>query len=174
MIREILTLGHPVLWQKSVSVEDVGSAAIQTLIADLSDTLTNFRNMRGFGRGIAAPQIGELSRVIYIRMPDGSFDEPLVNPEIVSAEGAPVELWDDCFSLPGLKVKVTRSSKIRVTYRDSEGKTCDIEASGALAELLQHEIDHLEGILATDRAASRQDIMSIAEWERRNRESDDI
>ena len=170
MIQKILTLGHPLLWQKSAPVEDIVSTAVQSLIADLRDTLADFRKTNGFGRGIAAPQIGALMRVIYVRMPDGSFDGPLVNPEIVESTGVPVELWDDCFSLPGLKVKVARSPQIKVTYRDSEGKAGEIKATESLAELLQHEIDHLDGLLAIDRAASRRDIMSAAEWERRQNE----
>jgi len=166
-IREIITLGHPALWKKSEKVNDVEAENIKALVADLRDTLIDFRDKNGFGRGIAAPQINALKRIVFVIMPDRSFEGPLVNPEIVATEGDLVPVWDDCFSLPGLKVKVPRLPKIRVEYLNEKGQKQIIKATGGLAELLQHEIDHLDGILATDRAASPRDLVSALEWERR-------
>ena len=171
-IREIITLGHPALWKKSEKVNEVKNDSVKTLVADLRDTLIDFRERNGFGRGIAAPQVNALKRAIYVVMPDGSFEGPLINPEIVATEGDLVPVWDDCFSLPGLKVKVPRLPKIRVEYLDEKGQKNTIKAAGGLAELLQHEIDHLDGILATDRAASPRDLVSDAEWERRVRQGE--
>ena len=168
-VREIITLGHPTLWKKAEHVKKINDGNIVTLINDLRDTLVNFREENGFGRGIAAPQINVLNRVIYITMPDESFEGPLVNPEIVASEGELTPVWDDCFSLPGLKVRVLRLPEIRVEYLDEKGEKRTLKAEGALAELLQHEIDHLDGILATDRATSPRDLMSVVEWERRYR-----
>ena len=162
-IREIITLGHPALWKKSEKVNEVKNDSVKTLVADLRDTLIDFRERNGFGRGIAAPQVNALKRAIYVVMPDGSFEGPLINPEIVATEGDLVPVWDDCFSLPGLKVKVPRLPKIRVEYLDEKGQKNTIKAAGGLAELLQHEIDHLDGILATDRAASPRDLVSDAD-----------
>jgi peptide deformylase len=161
--KPILQLGNPVLWERSRPVADPRAPAVQSLIQDLSDTLAEFRKGHGFGRGIAAPQIGELERVIFVRMP-GGFCGPLVNPEVVWASDRQIELWDDCFSFPDLMVRVRRSERVRVRYQEAEGLSYQLEADGGLSELLQHEIDHLDGILATDRAMDARAFATRAEW----------
>jgi len=160
--RPILELGNPELWQSSRAVE----TPVHGLISDLSDTLATFREANGFGRGIAAPQIGVHQRVIFIRMP-GGFTGPLINPTIDWSSTEQMELWDDCFSLPGLMVRVARAVQLKVSYTDEHGGARAIEAEGAFSELLQHEIDHLDGILAVQRAISPQALCTRAEWERR-------
>src|SRR5262249_28467289 len=105
--REILQLGNPALWKKSLRVVDTASTETRSLISDLSDTLAAFRKSTGYGRGIAAPQIGALSRIIFIRMQPTGFCGPLINPEIVWASDDRMELWDDCFSFPDLMVRVS-------------------------------------------------------------------
>lgn len=167
--REILQLGDPVLWTKSQPVEDFSSSDAVSLIRDLSDTLAAFREATGYGRGIAAPQIGALRRMIFIRMQPEGFCGPLINPEIVWTGNDRMELWDDCFSFPDLMVRVSRSARICVRYTDERGLLQSIEAEGDLSELLQHEIDHLDGILAVQRAISPQAFCTRAEWERRFR-----
>jgi peptide deformylase len=164
--REILQLGNATLLEKCERVDEIASAATQSIIRDLSDTLAGFREATGFGRGIAAPQIGVLKRVIFIRMQPAGFTSALVNPEIVWASAARIELWDDCFSFPDLMVRVSRASQVRVEYKDERGSEQTIEAEGDLSELLQHEIDHLDGILAVGRAISPQSFSTRAEWER--------
>ena len=163
--RPILELGNPVLWQRSRPVDS--PAAARGLIADLSDTLAGFRVSHGFGRGIAAPQIGVLERVIFIRIP-GGFTGPLIDPAIDWSSTETIELWDDCFSLPGLMVRVARAARVRVSYADERGGARVVEADGALSELLQHEIDHLDGILAVERAISPQALCTRDEWQRRH------
>ncbi|MEW6207236.1 MAG: peptide deformylase [Acidobacteriota bacterium] len=165
--REILQLGNPLLWEISRQVEDFSSRWIESIIADLSDTLAAFRSQSGFGRGIAAPQIGLLERVLFIRMQPTGFCGPIINPEILWASDEMMELWDDCFSLPDLMIRVRRNRAIRVSYCDERGARHSIEAEGDLSELLQHEIDHLDGILATERAISPHAISTRAEWEKR-------
>jgi peptide deformylase len=164
--REILQLGNPILWSKSAIITDIASSKTRSLVEDLSDTLASFREVKGYGRGIAAPQIGVLSRMIFIRMQPVGFCGPLVNPEIIWSSDARMELWDDCFSFPDLMVRVSRAHQIRVEYRDERGEKQTIEAEGDLSELLQHEIDHLDGILAVDRAISPRSFATRAEWER--------
>ncbi|MFN7624188.1 MAG: peptide deformylase, partial [Acidobacteriota bacterium] len=116
-------------------------------------TLADFRLRQGFGRAIAAPQIGVAARMIFVRMHDGRFGPaPLINPHIVRASEEMIELWDDCFSFPDLLVRVARHREIEVEYQDEEAQIRRVVARDDLAELLQHEIDHLDGILATDRA----------------------
>jgi peptide deformylase len=167
--RNILQIGNPALWEKSVEVADVKSAEVRDVVCDLSDTLDAFHEATGYGRGIAAPQIGVLKRVIFIRVRPAGFSSALVNPEIVWASDGRIELWDDCFSFPDLMVRVSRAAQIRVGYQDDRGVKHSIDAEGDLSELLQHEIDHLDGILAVQRAISPQAFATRAEWERRLR-----
>lgn len=162
----ILQLGNPLLWQTSNRIDDPTSLQTGELIRDLNDTLAAYRENAGYGRGIAAPQIGMLKRVIFIRMQPVGFCGPLINPEIVWASDRTMELWDDCFSFPDLLVRVRRASAIRVEYTDERGSSQKLEAEGDLSELLQHEIDHLDGILAVQRAISPQSFATRAEWER--------
>jgi peptide deformylase len=163
---QILQLGNPVLWQKSTAVADVQSDETRDVVRDLNATLVEFRKSTGYGRGIAAPQIGVLKRVIFIRMQPAGFSGPLINPEIAWSSESRMELWDDCFSFPDLMVRVSRATRIRVDYHDDRGIEQTIEAEGGLSELLQHEIDHLDGILAIQRAISPQAFATRAEWER--------
>jgi peptide deformylase len=169
--KEILQLGNPTLFQKSMEVTDIRSTDSRNLIRDLSDTLAEFRSSTGYGRGIAAPQLGVLKRVIFIRMQPEGFCGPLVNPEITWSSEERFELWDDCFSFPDLMVRVSRSLRIRVAYQDEIGSSQIIEAQGDFSELLQHEIDHLDGILAVQRAVSPNAFATRAEWESRFRHS---
>ena len=164
--REILQLGNPVLWRKSAAVAAVQSGEAREVARDLSDTLAAFRGSTGYGRGIAAPQLGLLKRVIFIRMQPAGFCGPLFNPHITWESEQSFELWDDCFSFPDLMVRVSRASKIRVNYRDDQGIDQTVEAEGDFSELLQHEIDHLDGILAVQRAVSPQAFATRVEWER--------
>jgi peptide deformylase len=148
-IRDILLLGNPQLWQTSHVVTDIHSRATQDLIRDLSETLANFRATNGFGRAIAAPQIGQLQRLIYTNV-QGGF--ALINPVITNASAEMFELWDDCFSLPNLMVRVKRHVEITVDFTNEHGVAQTLTVWDDLSELFQHEIDHLDGILATDRA----------------------
>lgn len=148
--RPILLLGSPTLWTPSAPVEDVTDRATQETIADLAATLAAFRARSGFGRGIAAPQLGVLSRVIFLHV---GRPIALVNPVVTWTSDDDFELWDDCFSFPELLVRVRRKTAVRVRYLDEHGASRELAADDrALAELLQHELDHLDGVLATDRA----------------------
>lgn len=151
-VREILVLGNPQLWQPSEAVAEIHAPATQTLVTDLADTLADFRLRNGFGRAIAAPQIGARQRLLFVNMQDGSTPFALINPQIVRASYEQMELWDDCFSLPNLMVRVRRHLEIDVRFHDQHGAEHLLTARDDLSELLQHEIDHLEGVLATDRA----------------------
>jgi peptide deformylase len=167
--QDILQLGNPLLLEKSLSIEDFKATHTQSLIADLRDTLASFREATGYGRGIAAPQIGVLKRAIFIKMQPTGFCSALLNPEIVWSGHQKMELWDDCFSFPDLLVRVERAAQIKVAYTDERGAQQTLEAEGDLAELLQHEIDHLDGILAVERAVSPKAFATRAEWQRQFR-----
>lgn len=164
--REILQLGNKTLWQESLTVDDPLSLDTRSVIRDLSETLAEFRARTAFGRGIAAPQIGILRRLIFIRMQPIGFSGALINPHVTWTSNDQIELWDDCFSFPDLMVRVRRARAVRVEYIDEHGAACFLEAEADLSELLQHEIDHLDGILAVQRAISPTAFATRAEWER--------
>src|SRR5512140_1398341 len=168
-VQPILVLGNPALRQKARSVDAFGSGDLRGLAEDLRDTLEDFRSTHGFGRGIAAPQIGVSKRLVFINV---GQPMPLVNPRIVWRGRKLMSLWDDCFSLPNLLAKVRRNLAIEVQYRDLEGMRHHLRAEGALSELLQHEIDHLDGVLTIDRAIDSKHIVFKDEWERANQKEE--
>jgi len=149
MERTILLLGNPLLYQKSEECREEELPQITLVKEDLRDTLLAFRRKYGVGRAIAAPQIGVRKRIIYRHL-----DTPILflNPQIEYPEATMREVMDDCMSFPGLLVKVLRHKRCVLHYRDEQWKACDLEVEDDMAELLQHEYDHLDGILATMRA----------------------
>src|SRR5713226_5449924 len=160
--RRILQLGDPLLRAVSTPVNDASAAA--PIFRDLRDTLHEFRRTHSFGRGISAVQIGEPTRLIYIEM--AGVEYCLVNPELESRSEETFRLWDDCFSFPGLLVYLERARSVVVRYQDERGATKTIEASGAFSELLQHELDHLDGVLAIDRAMNSNSFCTREEYDR--------
>jgi peptide deformylase len=132
---------------------------------DLRDTLHEFQRTHGFGRGISAVQIGVLERVIYMEFEGTPYC--LINPEWEYMSPEKFELWDDCFSFPMLLVRLQRSETVRVRYFDEHGAICHLEAGGAFSELIQHEMDHLDGILAVNRALPGNSLCTREEWARR-------
>jgi len=166
MIRFILQLGNETLKKKSLPVKNFYNENLKKVAEDLRDTLNDARRKFGYGRGIAAPQIGELKRVIFIDTPD--FKSAMINPRIVWASEKKFEVWDSCFSFSvAFFVLVDRHYGIRVEYFDEDGKKRVTEAEDKLSELLQHEIDHLDGILAVDRMKDPKKIIMRSEWENR-------
>jgi peptide deformylase len=162
-IKKIFLLGNNLLRKQSEIISFPLNKKDEMLLQDLSDTLANFKDENGFGRGIAAPQIGCLKKVICINM-TGEKDKFFINPQIVSYSLESEKLFDDCFSLPNIIAHIYRSKKIQVEYYDELGNFYQEEFSDDWAELLQHEIDHLDGILAIDRVRSLRDIWSRAEY----------
>jgi peptide deformylase len=165
-VREILLLGNETLWKPAEPVTRVESRETRDLIRDLAETLGDFRQRKGFGRAIAAPQIGVSRCVIFVNV---GQPMPMINPMITHVSEEMMELWDDCFSFPDLMVRVRRHQEISVTYRDEHGRLQMLNASGDLSELLQHEIDHLDGILAVDRAIDARSLALRQEVERMRR-----
>ena len=162
-VQRIRQLGDPVLRQISVPVNPAHAS-----FDDLRDTLHQFQRDHGFGRGISAVQIGRPERLIYIEIEGASYS--LANPTFLLLSEAKFELWDDCFSFPGLLVRVARRESCRLRHQDAEGAWRELEAQGPLSELLQHEMDHLDGILAIDRALDRHSWMTRPEWLRQKAE----
>lgn len=163
-VREIALLGNPVLRKRCAPVKNIAAEDIVKTIVDLADTLEDFKARSGFGRGIAAPQIGITKQIIYLNF--DLFKGALINPKITKRSRAKFRLWDDCFSFPGLLAYVERFLRVEVAYLDESGKRESLKAEGALSELLQHEIDHLNGILAIDRALDTKHIILRSELEK--------
>ncbi|NGP90044.1 peptide deformylase [Fodinibius halophilus] len=148
-VKEILLLGNPKLWESCEKVTKDELASLEQVVQDLHDTMMDFRAKYNAGRAIAAPQIGVMKRLVYM-----NIDEPTVfiNPVLDSKSEEMMELWDDCMSFPNLLVKVKRHYSCRITYRDMDWNKHTQELEGDLSELLQHECDHLDGVLAVQRA----------------------
>ncbi len=148
-VREILLLGNPKLFEMCEPVQETEIEQIRPIIQDLHDTLMAFRQKHNAGRAIAAPQIGALKRLVYMHI-----GEPVVfiNPVLDLKSPEMMELWDDCMSFPDLLVKVHRHQRCRITYRDENWRERHMALAEDLSELLQHEVDHLDGILAVQRA----------------------
>lgn len=149
MIKDILLLGNPKLYEPSISVKREEISKIHTVIEDLHDTLIHFRDTYQAGRAIAAPQIGVQKRILYMYITSPTV---FLNPVLKPIGESQMEVMDDCMSFPNLLVKVKRYKKCHIIYRDLEWKEQEMELEGDLSELLQHEYDHLDGILATMRA----------------------
>ena len=162
-VREILLLGNPLLRKKCEKVKDFSDRSLRATINDLRDTLTRQRETYGFGRGIAAPQIGTTRRIIFIDV-DGPC--AMVNPHIIRRSRNLMTLWDDCFSFPDILAKVRRRVNVTIEFQDESGKRHTLNAAGRLSELLQHEIDHIDGILAIDRAIDSKHIVLRTEWDK--------
>jgi len=163
MKRPVLILGDPLLRRKCAAVEDFSDPLLKEEIEDLKEALELFRKEHGFGRGIAAPQIGIPRRLVALNLGRGTF--VMVNPEIMFKSPETFTLWDDCMSFPDLMVRVRRHRGISVRYRDEAGALQQWTDPGlAESELLQHEIDHLDGVLAVDRAIGTGDIIYMTEY----------
>lgn len=169
-VRTVLQLGNPSLREVSRPVGDPSSKEIRELLTDLSDTLAFWRAETGYGRGIAAPQIGVPFRVVFLRLP-GEEPWPLINPEIIKKSQETIVVWDACLSFLSIFMKVERHREITVRYQTLDGDWRE-ESAGeerSLSELLQHEIDHLDGILAIDRVTDVKTICTREEFEKRYR-----
>jgi len=139
--------GDPVLRCKARAIRKI-NAGVRELAARMADTMYAVD-----GVGLAAPQIGELRRVVVLDIGDGLMT--LVNPRVVSGSGRETQI-EACLSVVGLCGEVERYERVRVKATDLDGKEMTIDAEGMLARALQHEIDHLDGILYTDRAITVQ------------------
>lgn len=147
----VLLLGDPRLRIRSEEVVDFGDPSFAAARASLAATLADFKKRHGFGRAISAPQIGVAQRFIAVNLGGGPFF--VVNPVITLASDETFTMWDDCMSFPDLLVRLVRHRAISLRYHDENGSERVWEGMElAPSELMQHEIDHLDGVLAVDRA----------------------
>ncbi|XOQ52923.1 MAG: Peptide deformylase [Succiniclasticum sp.] len=147
-VLEIHTAGDPVLKTVCDPVARVDKKIRRTL-KDMADTLYASHN----GIGLAAPQVGILKRLVVIDLQDGSGLLELVNPVITKKEGSQIGT-EGCLSVPNFEGDVERATYVEVEYKDGKGQPQFLKADGLLAVCLQHELDHLDGILFTDKAVT--------------------
>jgi peptide deformylase len=142
-VREIAKLGEPVLKQKARPVARV-TKELKALIQDMIETMRD-----ASGLGLAAPQVRVSQRLFVYDVGEGA--QALINPVIIEAEGEDLGV-EGCLSIPKLQGEVVRSARVLVTGLDRGGKGVKIDASGLLARVFQHEIDHLDGVLFIERS----------------------
>lgn len=150
MIRDVLRMGDPRLWQKSLPVEAFGTSILLSLLQDMRDTMAHLD-----GAGLAAPQIGVPLRLVIFgvtsnpRYPDIEPvpDTVLINPVLTPLSGEQEEDWEGCLSVPGMRGWVPRFRKLRYSGYDEKGSSLQRDVEGFHARVVQHEVDHLDGIL---------------------------
>jgi peptide deformylase len=156
---KILLLGDPRLRVVCEPVTDFGAPGYRGEARRLAAALERFRAEHGFGRAISAPQIGIPKRMIALNLGEGPF--LIVNPILTTLDEESFTLWDDCMSFPWLMVRLQRHLRVKLGFCDEEGRPQEWDSvDRAVSELLQHEIDHLDGILAVDRAIDRRSIIA--------------
>lgn len=153
MEREILLIGDPRLYEVSEEVREEELDALRPVFEDLFDCIRGIRRDFGFGRAIAAPQIGVQKRLICMLT-----DKPyvIINPTLEFVGEEMMELMDDCMSFPNLLVRVRRYRHCILRYQDENWQLREKRMDDDMAELIQHEYDHLDGILATMRAVDNK------------------
>lgn len=146
-VRDIITYGHPILRMKSRPIEKVDDS-IRQLVEDMIDTM-----FAAEGIGLAAPQVAESISLCIVNMgmiKEGEAPKAFINPEILDEQGSST-MEEGCLSIPEIREEVTRAESIRIRYQDLEGVKHEEECHDMLARVLQHEIDHLNGVLFIDR-----------------------
>ena len=166
-IREVLQFGHPLLREPAADVSNFDSESTRRIMEDLRDTLHDLQRIHHMGGGLAAPQIGSSTRIVYVNARGRSFF--LLNPEIIDHSEEIFDVWDFCFSAKAsFLAQIERYRKITVEYRNENGDARREDFEGYFSELLQHEIDHLYGRLFIDRITRPETITMVEEWDRAN------
>ncbi len=175
-ILKVARMGHPVLRAKARPLEksEIKSAATQKLIDDMIETMAEYH-----GVGLAAPQVHEGVRLFVAALDPGDDDdeesEPIavINPEITIVGADVVEDWEGCLSIPDIRGRVPRAREIKVRAFDRTGARIELSAHDFPARVIQHETDHLDGVLFFDRMKSLASMTFLAEYARYWRKDDD-
>lgn len=168
-ILKVARMGHPLLRAKARPLEkaEIRTAAMQKLIDDMIDTMTEYH-----GVGLAAPQIHEGLRIFVAALDAGDDDEEssepiaLINPEITVVGSDLVEDWEGCLSIPDIRGRVPRAREIKVRALDRTGARIELSAHDFPARVIQHETDHLDGVLFFDRMKSLASMTFLDEYSR--------
>ncbi|MBL7006180.1 MAG: peptide deformylase [Spirochaetia bacterium] len=142
---DIITLGDEFLREKTDRIIDFGSE-IAVLADAMIDTMRSER-----GLGLAGPQVGVLKRIFVLELPEEGFSRVFINPEIIETSQELSSYEEGCLSIPGMYSDVIRPARVTVQAQDTKGKPFTINAEGMLARVIQHENDHLHGVLFIDR-----------------------
>jgi peptide deformylase len=168
-ILKVARMGHPVLRAKARPLEkaEIRTAAMQKLIDDMIDTMSEYH-----GVGLAAPQIHEGLRIFVAALDAGDDDEEpsepiaFINPEITVVGSDVVEDWEGCLSIPDIRGRVPRAREIKVRAFDRTGARIELSAHDFPARVIQHETDHLDGVLFFDRMKSLASMTFLDEYSR--------
>ena len=165
-ILKVARMGHPVLRRRTPPLDpaDVGSPAVQQLIDDLFETMNEYA-----GIGLAAPQVHQSLRLFVAGVddPDGGLPPVvMINPEIEPLGTAEEDDWEGCLSIPDIRGRVPRALEIRVRSLDRHGAPQRLTANGFAARVIQHETDHLDGVLFLDRMRSFDSLTFLTEYDR--------
>lgn len=167
-------MGHPVLRQKARPIEprELKTIALQKLIDDMMDTMYEYA-----GVGLAAPQVHEGLR-LFVASLDGNGDGDgeaiaVINPEITPVGGDIVEGWEGCLSIPEIRGRVPRAHHVKLSALGRDGKRLEIDARDFPARVIQHETDHLDGILFFDRMRSLESLTYMEEFSRYHSRAED-
>tara|TARA_A100001011_G_scaffold226180_1_gene234198 strand:+ start:2434 stop:2964 length:531 start_codon:yes stop_codon:yes gene_type:complete len=155
-ILKIAKIGHPVLLKKCAEIKEFSTDSLKKIVYDMSETMIDYN-----GIGLAAPQIHISKRILIFRNPDIEEKEkiqitPLINPVFTALNNETEDDWEGCLSIPGMQGLVRRYKKISYYGYDLDGKKIENEADGLHARVVQHEIDHLNGVLYTERLADKK------------------
>ncbi len=171
-ILKVARMGHPVLRQEAepVSEAELKDPDFQPLIEDMMETMDEYD-----GVGLAAPQVHESVRVILVQAPKIEEQDELpplvlVNPEIEPLSSDLVSDWEGCLSIPEIRGRVPRYEGVRVTALNKEGRPVVFDAHGYLARVIQHEVDHLDGVLFLDRMEDFSSLCFLEEYGKYHRE----
>jgi peptide deformylase len=166
-ILKVARMGHPVLRAKTAPIEksDIKSPVVQKLIDDMIETMIEYH-----GVGLAAPQVHEGVRLFVAALDNGDEEErtplALINPEITPIGSDQVEDWEGCLSIPDIRGRVPRAREIRVRAFDRNGDRIELRAANFSARVIQHETDHLDGILFFDRMKTFDTLTFLDEYSR--------
>ena len=165
-ILKVSRMGHPVLRKRTVLVQpdEIDTPSMQRLIDDMFDTMNEY-----VGIGLAAPQVHQEQRLFVAGVDDpNSTMQPVVmiNPEIEVIDDEKEEDWEGCLSIPDIRGKVLRAKNIRVRFLDRHGRSQQLTATGFPARVIQHETDHLNGVLFVDRMTSFESLTFLEEYGR--------
>ena len=171
-IRKVTRMGNPILRKvaRFLNPEEIPSEEIKRIIIDMLDTMEDYG-----GIGIAAPQIGESVQIAIIHFDRKSSRYPnrgelpltiFINPKVTVLDSNEQSYWEGCLSVPDLRGRVTRPSKVSVDYLNIKGEPTKLVTEGFLATVMQHELDHLQGILYIDKVKNTHELAFNAEYDK--------